>query len=162
MFTACAGGFCVAYKMCIRDSVYATRVASRMNITKSAIDTEIAVRRRNLEKKRKQAQRKQLYDSLRDTGDKINPDRPRFLRAAKAEEDILSVMLGWPDKLSVICTLVQENDFVTDFNRRVFITICEIAQQNPCADFRQNLIQFFNSEEIAHINSCLLYTSRCV
>ena len=133
--------------------VYATRVASRMNITKSAIDTEIAVRRRNLEKKRKQAQRKQLYDSLRDTGDKINPDRPRFLRAAKAEEDILSVMLGWPDKLSVICTLVQENDFVTDFNRRVFITICEIAQQNPCADFRQNLIQFFNSEEIAHINS---------
>ena len=133
--------------------MYAARIAERRSVSRNAVDTEIVVRRRSLEKRRRQEEKKKIYDGLRDTGDKINSSRPKYLKAAKAEEDILSVMLNWPDKLSRLCEFVSEEDFVTDFNRRVFLAVRDMSEQNPCADFRQNLIQLFSTEEVAHINA---------
>lgn len=133
--------------------VYASQIANRLHITKAAVDTEVAVRRRSFERSRKKAEQKKILDDLRDSSDKINPDRPRFLRAAGAEEDVLSVLLNFPDQAGKVFDLLSEEDFVTDFNRRVFLAVREMMQIDPCADYRSNLAQYFNPEELAHINS---------
>lgn len=101
--------------------------------------------------KEKEEQKKQL-SVLTDTGDKINPKRPKYLKAAKAEEDLLSVLINLPEKAEKITSQITEEDFVTDFNRRVFIALKEKIAQDPTAEHLLNIAQYFNPDEMSHIN----------
>ncbi len=132
--------------------VYAAKIAEIMQVDKQAVVAEINQRRRRMQRyKEKEEQKKQL-SVLTDTGDKINPKRPKYLKAAKAEEDLLSVLINLPEKAEKITSQITEEDFVTDFNRRVFIALKEKIAQDPTAEHLLNIAQYFNPDEMSHIN----------
>ena len=132
--------------------VYAAKIAEIMQVDKQAVVAEINQRRRRMQRyKEKEEQKKQL-SVLTDTGDKINPQRPKYLKAAKAEEDLLSVLINLPEKAEKITSRITEEDFVTDFNRRVFIALKEKIAQDPTAEHLLNIAQYFNPDEMSHIN----------
>ena len=132
--------------------VYAAKIAEIMQVDKQAVVAEINQRRRRMQRyKEKEEQKKQL-SVLTDTGDKINPKHPKYLKAAKAEEDLLSVLINLPEKAEKITSQITEEDFVTDFNRRVFIALKEKIAQDPTAEHLLNIAQYFNPDEMSHIN----------
>ena len=129
--------------------VYAAKIAEIMQVDKQAVVAEINQRRRRMQRyKEKEEQKKQL-SVLTDTGDKINPQRPKYLKAAK---DLLSVLINLPEKAEKITSRITEEDFVTDFNRRVFIALKEKIAQDPTAEHLLNIAQYFNPDEMSHIN----------
>ena len=58
-----------------------------------------------------------------------------------------------PEKAPRITSQISEEDFVTDFNRRVFIALKEKIEQDPTADHLLNIAQYFTPEEMSHINT---------
>lgn len=52
--------------------------------------------------------------------DKINPEAVRFPRESKAEQGIIRYLFMNPDRYGEICKKISPDDFVTDFNRKVF------------------------------------------
>ena len=133
--------------------VYAAKIAEIMNVDKQAVVAEINQRRKRIRRYKENEERKKQLSTLTDTGDRINPQRPRYLKAAKAEEDLLSVLINMPEKAEKITSRISEEDFVTDFNRRVFIALKEKIAQDPTAEHLLNIAQYFNPDEMSHINT---------
>ena len=133
--------------------VYASKIAEIMTVDKKAVVAEINQRRKRMQQFREKEERAKQLSSLTDANDKVNPQRPRHLKAAKAEEDLLSVLINMPEKATRITSQISEEDFVTDFNRRVFIALKEKIEQDPTADHLLNIAQYFTPEEMSHINT---------
>lgn len=133
--------------------VYASKIAEIMTVDKKAVVAEINQRRKRMQRFREKEERAKQLSSLTDANDKVNPQRPRHLKAAKAEEDLLSVLINMPEKAQRITSQISEEDFVTDFNRRVFIALKEKIEQDPTADHLLNIAQYFTPEEMSHINT---------
>ena len=133
--------------------VYASKIAEIMTVDKKAVVAEIKQRRKRMQRFREKEERAKQLSSLTDANDKVNPQRPRHLKAAKAEEDLLSVLINMPEKAPRITSQISEEDFVTDFNRRVFIALKEKIEQDPTADHLLNIAQYFTPEEMSHINT---------
>lgn len=133
--------------------VYASKIAEIMTVDKKAVVAEINQRRKRMQRFREKEERAKQLSSLTDANDKVNPQRPRHLKASKAEEDLLSVLINMPEKAPRITSQISEEDFVTDFNRRVFIALKEKIEQDPTADHLLNIAQYFTPEEMSHINT---------
>lgn len=111
----------------IAQNLYAGRLADKYGVSKSVILSQIAKQKKI---QTKQREKKQFHDMIEPkiSHDDVNPEARLHKRAAAAEEYILSIMMNDPalcDKARK--TLVPE-DFVTDFSRRVFNAVSEIAE----------------------------------
>ena len=123
-------------------------------------------------------------------GDAVNPQKSQNLRAANAEEALTAYVINNPDMANNIEKWIRPDDFVTDFNRRVYETVTERIRENrPVSP--TDLTQDFSEQEMSRIagmlykasiggetleaakdyckiikqeksSACLLYTSRCV
>ena len=103
---------------------------------------------------RKKQQEKEENTNLRGVGDKINPQRMANLNAARAEEDIISVLLAFPEKAEKVAGQIPPEEFVTDFNRRVYMALLEQIRTNPTASEPGLLLsQYFQPDEMGRIVS---------
>ena len=64
--------------------------------------------------------------------DIVNPDARNHLRAATAEERIISVLAAFPEYYKRYKSELAAELFITEFNRRVFVSLCEII--NDCKE----------------------------
>ncbi|MCQ2470781.1 MAG: DNA primase [Clostridia bacterium] len=119
----------------IEQDVYASRLADEMKVSKEAIQTEI----RRQYAKRKAAERKQEFEKIvQETTvpkDEINPQRKENVRAAKAEDILLASVLNNPEFYLKLKNKLDENVFITDFNRRVFAVLSRRIEDNMSIDF---------------------------
>ncbi len=104
----------------IEQDMYAAKLAGEMSVSKDAIMQEV----KRAYKRRTRAQSKERFNEIvRDTvmpKDTVNPERPKHLKAAKAEETLIATIMQNPDFYKKIKDKVSEDIFVTDFNRRVW------------------------------------------
>lgn len=133
--------------------IYASKIAEIMNISKQAVLTEIEIRRRAIKKYHERQEKSKQLQTLADLNDRINPQRPKHLKAAKLEEDLIAILINYPEKINKIRDNISEDDFVTDFNRRVFNAVSEKIDQDPTADHILNIAKYFTPEETSHINT---------
>ena len=137
------------YSKAERD-VYIQVVAKRLGVDPKSLkdDVEKATRRAAA------AQRKSDNAKLRQTGlgygDKVNPDYARAPSVAGYEEVVLGMLLLYPEhrKLSREGVLLSEEDFFTEFNRRVFGYIMSIDTDEGAA---RDINELFSPEEIGRI-----------
>lgn len=104
----------------IVQDAYAAKLASEMQISKDAIMHEIQRSRR---KKESTAEKERFSEIVRETSnfkDEVNPERAKNLRAAKAEETLIASIMLNPDFYPKIKDKIDDETFVTDFNRRVY------------------------------------------
>ncbi len=117
-------------KNSVEREVYAGELAAQTGILRETVLTNLeqAVKRNyRREKKREWADiesQKALY------GDRVNPQRAANLGASRAEEGILAYLFRNPDHLRAILGKIDENAFVTDFNRELFRIMVEKLQNN--------------------------------
>ena len=142
----------------VERSVYTDKVAQDMGIDRRAVEAETESARRRLRAKSDKEEKHRLFADLRDVNDRINPQRPHNLKAAKAEEDIISILLNYPNKINKIESLVSDDDFVTDFNRRVFCAVKEKIKKSPTDDVILSLSDYFNPDEVSHITTFITNT----
>ena len=107
----------------IEQEVYAGRLAEEMSVERSAILRQVdslMKKRRREEKKKEFREYQQETAGLRD---RVNPDKASNLRAAAAEEALLSAMLRYPETAEGIAGAVSADIFITAFNRRVYAAL---------------------------------------
>ena len=105
--------------------IYASRLADETGVAKDSIMEQIkrSVRRRYSDRRKDEFKRIRNNISARD--DRMNPQHASNLRAATAEENLLAFLVNNPDKLKRIEAKLSADDFVTDFNRKLYIYFSE-------------------------------------
>ena len=66
--------------------------------------------------------------------DKLNSQRKLFYRASKAEEMLIALVMANPEFISDIDKLISSDDYITDFNRRIFKSVTDRIRQSKSAE----------------------------
>ena len=132
----------------VEREVYAGRLSDKYSVSKDSI-LKMAENfgKKEYRKKIKQQTGKIIRPKTEDT---VNRDKPKNLRAANAEEGMLSVLLRNPDYILRVASKVTEDDFVTEFNRKIFSVLLSRAKSGRSVDITA-LNSDFTSEEIGRI-----------
>lgn len=132
---------------------YITKLSSEYQMSKAAITSKIAQLKQDEKKKER---KKEILKVVGDSFDRkeINPERRGNEKAEKAERTILSVLMNHPDKLNLISGNINEDSFVTSFNRRIFLNVKEILYNNQSFDISL-LSDKFAPDELGYISRLL-------
>ncbi len=131
-------------------------LAKASDILKLPVDVlknnvERTIKKRVSEHKKSESRDAQM--SIKNIGDRINPDAVKFVSANAVEESILGLMLIFDEYRQSIASGKIElgaDDFVTSFGRRVFESIMEI--QNGAEEFLPAMLgQYFSAEEMGRL-----------
>lgn len=101
--------------------IYASRLSDDTDVAKPTIMEQISrgIRRNNY--KRRKTEFSQIQKNISARDDRVNPQHADNLRAASAEENLLAYLINNPDKLTYIHERLSPDDFLTDFNRKLYI-----------------------------------------
>ena len=133
--------------------VYASKLSEELNISKQAILSEVQKAKRSYKRTEQREsfdKIKKSFDNPRDVRNRINPQRRDNLHAAKAEETLISILMNMPSVYKSIKEKISADDFVTEFNSRVFGVICQRINEDKPVDLTF-LGSYFNDEEMGVI-----------
>ncbi|MBQ2384675.1 MAG: DNA primase [Clostridia bacterium] len=141
-----------AYTEVERD-IYIRRAAERLGISQEALKNDVERQRRARIREAKQKESREAQLSVKNIGDRVNPDAAKHIKATAAEEALLGLMLIYDEfrrdaanKTVPICP----DDFVTSFSRRVFEALCEL--ENSEAGYSKAMLgQMFDIDELGRI-----------
>ncbi|NMP36598.1 MAG: DNA primase [Clostridiales bacterium] len=105
--------------------IYATALSNELGVSKTSISSLIADISKKDMRSRERSQLKVEQKHLSEIDKDVNPQRRRQLRAAKAEEILIASLLNNPDFFKSIDAKIKPEDFVTDFNSRVFTVLSQ-------------------------------------
>ena len=105
--------------------IYASRLADETEVDKASIIEQVSRLLRRKRSSRRKEEFKRIQSDLSARDDRINPQHAQYLRAATAEENLLAYLVNHPDKLTAVGRLISADDFVTDFNRKLYIYFFE-------------------------------------
>ena len=129
--------------------IYVSRLADETGVTKASITEQLSriVRSKRREYRKEEFKRIQKNISARD--DKINPQHRSHLRAATAEENLIAFLVNNPDKLVKIERRLEPDDFVTEFNRSLFVYFSERIKSGK--DPMTTVSADFSSDELSNV-----------
>ena len=104
----------------IEQDLYASKLASEVEVEKSSIIEQIKKSVRSKYYNDKKSELTKLQSRLSGREDKINPEHMKKPRATIAEQNLIAYLINNPDKLPVIERYITEGEFVTEFNKRLF------------------------------------------
>lgn len=121
--------------------VYISKIADTQKVNKTVIQTEvdnlIRIRKRSNDKK----EWSRIASGVVQKKDDVNPEALKYPKQAKAEQGIIAFLFNHPDKLSDISSRLSTDDFVTQFNKRVYSILSNKIESG--ADYS---ISSFNAE----------------
>lgn len=114
----------------IEQDMYATKLATEMSVSKDAIISQI---KRSYKRRYAAKKKEQFNEIVRETvapKDNINAQRTKHARATMAEDVILASLMINPDFYKKLKDKVNEETFITDFNRRVYKSLSARLEDN--------------------------------
>ncbi len=113
--------------------IYASRIANELSVAKEVIISEA---KRQAKKNTVIQQKKEFTEIQRkeDILDKLNPQRKTFYRAAKAEEMLIALVMANPEFLKGIDEKLSYEDYITDFNKRIYKAVTDRLRQGKSAE----------------------------
>ena len=130
----------------IVQDAYASKLSAEMSVSKDAIMQEI---RRAYRRKTAAAEKERFTEIVRETSvvkDEVNPEKSKHLRAAKAEETLISTIMFNPDFYVKIKDKVTDELFVTDFNRRVYNAVAKRIEEGRSIELSMFAAEFTPEE----------------
>ena len=113
--------------------IYASRIADELSVTKSVVVDEA----KRLAKKKVYSNQKKEFTQIQKQGDildNLNPDRKKYLAGAKAEEMLIAILMSNPEHLKLVDDKLSADDFVTDFNKRIFKAVASRLREGKSAE----------------------------
>lgn len=139
----------------MKREVYILRLSELTGIGKDTIAADIKRRTRRMATAQKKEIAKSGEEALRHYGDRINPDAMKSIKGTSAEEQILGILLLYPEYFARLSSdILCENDFVTEFNKSVF---CELKGLYDAAGAGEvdlsALNEIFSPEQMGRIHA---------
>ncbi len=105
--------------------IYASRLSQELSVEKSAIISETSKKKARNRSNRRKNNFEEIKRSAIMPKDDINPQRKQFVRAARAEDILLSSVINNPDFFATLSDKLTPEKFLTDFNKRVYTFISD-------------------------------------
>ena len=125
----------------IEKDIYISRLSEELSVTREALKAQV----NSLVKKRYRAEKREVFKNVQKHtsgfDDKINPDRSRFVRAARAEDVLISTLLNNQDFAEKIFSMINSDEFLTSLNKRIFRFLEENMQNSATVE-----LSSFNSD----------------
>ena len=105
------------------------RAAEMLKISPEALASDVEHTRRRMNSAEKKKESEEAQRSIRNLGDRVNTDAAKNIRASKAEETLLGLMLMFDEFRQEAASGragIAADDFVTSFGRRVFESLCRL------------------------------------
>ncbi|MBQ6816375.1 MAG: DNA primase [Clostridia bacterium] len=135
----------------ITSDFYASKLSEKYGVSKSTIVSEISrLRTKNFKTEQKKEIKQVINPKI--SQKEVNPERRLNVKAAAAEENLISVLMQHPDLYNEIDKLIKPEDMVTTLNREVFAAISELIKNNNMVDISL-LGERFTPEQIGYIVS---------
>ncbi|HWQ51502.1 MAG TPA: toprim domain-containing protein, partial [Terriglobales bacterium] len=115
--------------------VYAGRVAAEMKVDKQSLLTEVG--RIAAASRKKEAAREVTEERRRITSGpspRVNPQRAANLKVSRAEEGVICLLFSNPEYLAALAGQLSEDDFATEFNKKVFLTLKNVIETGGVPD----------------------------
>jgi len=137
----------------VEREIYLGQISRRLELPVEILKNSVEQTRSRQKREYAKKQSREAQTSVKNFGDRINPDSAKNPRAASAEEAVLGLLLMREDHRALLekgTVVLTEEDFVTEFNRRVF---CEIMQRNASEEglHLEVLGAVFNPDEMGRI-----------
>ncbi len=137
----------------IERDIYIQRAAQVLGVSEDSVkrDVERMRYRRMRENQKKQSQ--DIVMSIKNIGDRVNPDAAVHVEANDIEENLLAMMLIFDEYRHAVAmgeTELVGDDFVTGFGRKVFDTLI-MLESSPEGYSRAVLGQYFGVDEISRL-----------
>ncbi len=143
------------YSSGVEREIYLQAVAAKLELPAEVLRNTVEglLRRRRQENRQKESREAQT--TVKNFGDRINPDAARNLRAASAEEAVIGLLLLYPeyrDALEREEIFLCEEDFVTSFYRRVFAAVMRMHRSE--GGLHSELLSMeFSPDEVGRIET---------
>lgn len=137
----------------VEREIYIAKTAEILKLPADVIRNNVDLTLKKRIKEQKNGESRQAQMSIKNIGDRINPDSVKYVQANALEEIILGLLLVYDEYRNGICTgkiSISESDFVTSFGKRVFSAIKELQSENECF-VPVMLGQYFNADEMGRI-----------
>ncbi len=138
----------------IQQEVYAGKISAETSIARDTIIEQVkslCAKKRRFETKK---QWRDIQSGKQFFGDRINPQKATNLKETLAEEGLIASLILMPDSQRKIMSEIDENLFVTDFNRNVFSSITNKLSAQTQFDFSM-LSAEFSPDQMGKISSML-------
>ena len=138
----------------VERDVYITAVAAKLGTSRDGLKNDVERHRRKKIGEYKNQVSREVKLSAMGVGDRVNPDAAKNIRATATEEAVLGLMLIYDEYRAGVLSgnyKLETNDFVTDFNRRVFDAVMRLEKEGG---YSFSLLgEVFNTDEISRIQS---------
>ncbi len=139
------------YSVAERD-IYIQAVSQKFGVAFASIkeDVERIISKRRAASKRQEGTR--VHEASIGYSDRINPDFIKAPAVARNEENVLGLMLLYPEHRKKIFVegLLSENDFFTDLNKRIFIYMRDAFASGD--DYLAGINEAFTQDEVGRIS----------
>jgi len=109
----------------VEREVYVSRAAKALDIQQDSLKHDVERRVRFKANERKRDETQQIYRQTAGYGDRVNPETVTNLKAARAEEGILGILMLYPELVPDAVAAVSPDEFITEFGRRVYKNIID-------------------------------------
>ncbi len=137
----------------MEQDIYASKIAEEVNVGKASIMVEIAKISRSRSYNDRKSEFSKLQTKMSGRDDKINTEHQKKPRATIAEQNLIAYLVNNVDKLGAIESRISADDFVTDFNRKLFVYFSNRIKENK--DPLTTLSADFTNDEVSSIVSII-------
>lgn len=138
--------------------VYIGVVAGKLDIPRDSLKNDVKRMMQKNERVQKKEEFRGLVNRTAGYGDRVNPDTVKNTGAVNTEENILGILLIYPENLANVkrgALELSEDDFFSEFNRRVFGEALARCDETGKFDFTL-LNEVFDADEMGRITSMVV------
>ena len=128
--------------------VYIQRLSELTSVAKESIERQVAICEKKNTRKFAKDFKEQSTHKLMHFKDTVNKEAILYPAASEIEERIIGILLLYPEEFSK-CDCIESNDFVTEFNKRVFDELSKLYKQGitDISSFNET----FSADEVSRI-----------
>ncbi len=139
----------------VEREVYLNHAAKKLDLPLDVLRNSVDQFRRKKNREAAARESREAQASIKNFGDRINPDAARDVRATAAEEAVLGLLLIYEEYRDAVDTgeiALAADDFVTAFNRRVFEAV--MHRHKDAGGLRFELLGLeFSADEVGRIEA---------
>lgn len=145
----------------IEQDIYASKLSNELNVEKGAIMLQIDYRKKRKMSNSSRNQINKINKALINKKAKVDSQSIRYPKAVAAEEAIIAILIRNPELYKLFNQKIKAQDFVTDFNKRVFCTICDKIRDGAFSGIT-SLYDDFTQEEVAVVSGVIAKNSQLI
>ena len=137
----------------VERDIYAKRASEALGLSYEVLRSEVERLRKKKEADFRRKESKDAQLSLKGIGDRVNVDAAKNVRASRAEETLLGLMLMYEELRREAAdgrAGIRAEDFSTDLGRRIFLAVTE-AERGEYGFSKAILGEHFTVEELGRI-----------